>query len=173
MSRGAALPDRCVACNAPANGYRQRRTLYCSPLAWRIAAFVAPFACFALGAYTNEGWLMAGILLLPVPLAIVHALIRKSLKVEIGVCKRHRRLRNLMVAISIPCIASVGFAVVYMIENEGGGLLLLAAIAALFVVMFAASSVGAQRTKLHAVSREHAWLAGLGDAFRGTLPEQH
>jgi hypothetical protein len=68
---GSVFPDRCVVCNAPAGGYRLRRTLY-----WHHPAI-----------YLS----ILGGLLVYVILATV---MRKSALVELGLCERHRARRR-------------------------------------------------------------------------------
>jgi hypothetical protein len=171
MERGAPLPDRCVACDVPAHGRRLKRTLYCSPLAWRVAAFMAPFAGTALGIYLDEGVLMASLLLMPVPLAIVHALVRKSLKVQLGICLRHRRQRHLLMALSTVFVVGVFITISAFAFGEAAGVLLLCSILGLIVLIVVNGYLGAQRVALNALSDRHAWLSGTGEPFRATLPE--
>lgn len=76
MSEGAGLPDRCIKCNAPAAGYRLKRTLVWHPPGWYL------------------------LILLHVLLYVIVALIvRKKVKVMLPLCEDHRRRRVTAIAV--------------------------------------------------------------------------
>jgi hypothetical protein len=172
MDRDGALPDRCLACNAPAEGYRLKRTLRYSPLAWKIGALIAPFAVLYVGLYTGTQMLFEAFWPLVILLLIFHLVVRKSLKLQIGVCPRHRRLRTTLILVSWLCILAV-FGGIFSLQQQGaaGALVLLGAILALFVLVIVQSFVGVQALRLKEISGEHAWISGTGEPFRGNLPE--
>ncbi len=84
---GSALPDRCVVCNAPAGGYRLRKTFY-----WHHPAIYLA--------------ILAGALIY----VILAMVVRKSARVELGLCEAHRaRRRNgLILAWSGMAVGLVG-----------------------------------------------------------------
>jgi len=173
MDRAGTLPDRCVACNAPAAGYRLRRTLYCSPLAWKLGAFATPFAVMFLGLSLEVFWMAAAFWPLVILLLIAHAFVRRSLKLELGVCTRHRLLRYFSLALAIACMCGVGAGIITFRTGYVAAWLLLGSILGLLVLIVLQSTLGAQAVKLKRLSDEHAWLAGTGEPFRGALPELH
>ena len=174
VDRTAALPDRCVVCNASASGYRLSGKLYWSPHAWRLGAVAAPFAATAFGIWLKVSLLVMSFWPLAIVLLIAHAFVRKSLKVELGVCPRHRRLRNILRALSIACLALAGASVPLFGETYTLAYLLLwASVAGLLALAIVQSYVGAQAIRLKELTAEHAWLSGTGAAFRGELPELH
>ena len=65
-------PDRCVKCNAPAHGFRLRKTLYWQP-----------------------NWVYLTLLCNIIILIIVVLCTRKSIKVAYGLCPKHRRQRTI------------------------------------------------------------------------------
>jgi hypothetical protein len=69
--QGAVLPDRCVNCNAPANGFRLQKTYYWHHPAWYLLIFVS-------------------ILIY----AIVAMIVRKSATVALPLCATHRARRR-------------------------------------------------------------------------------
>jgi hypothetical protein len=71
MEKGSVGPDRCVKCNAPANGYRYSKTFY-----WHESAYYL--------------LILAGIIVY----AIVAMIIRKSGRVSVGLCPAHRAVRT-------------------------------------------------------------------------------
>lgn len=92
MYKGATLPDRCVHCNASANGRRLKRTLYWHhPLIYLV--------------------ILAGLLVY----VIVALVIRKKAVVAIGMCDRHyaRRLRSMLLwwVITAACVALIWYGV--------------------------------------------------------------
>jgi predicted Zn finger-like uncharacterized protein len=72
MAKGSVGPDRCVKCNAPAEGYRWSKTFY-----WHHPALYVMI-------------LFPGLLIY----AIVALCVRKSGKVAVGLCPAHRAVRR-------------------------------------------------------------------------------
>jgi hypothetical protein len=107
LKRDGALPDRCVVCNADAHGDRVARTLYYSPLAWRLAAPAAPFVALWLGIAADIDFLLMAFWPLALLLFVAHFFVRKSLKLELGICARHRKLRNTLIGASLVGMAAV------------------------------------------------------------------
>jgi hypothetical protein len=171
MDREGALPDRCVACNRPAGGRRLRRKLYSSPLAWRIGALATPFVAMAVG--LSLGLFLVAALFWPlvIVLMIAHTFVRKSFKVELGLCARHRGLRYLLLALSTACIFGVFAGIVGFRTGPAMAWLLLASTVALLVLAAVQSRTGAQAVDLKELTPEHAWLSGTGAEFRDALPE--
>ena len=167
MDRDGALPDRCIACNGEAGGYRLRRKLYYSSAAWRIGASLAPFLVLLAGAWLDLPYAALAFWPLVIVLVIANMFVRKSLKLEVGVCPRHRGLRRALIALSWLAIGGV-FAGAFV-----DPWLLVAALGALLVLLALQSFTGVQPLRLSDLSREHAWLAGTGATFRNTLPELH
>src|SRR5207249_3666533 len=65
------LPDRCVRCNAPANGYKLKRQLYWHPSAYYLLILIS--------------------LLIYVIVAVI---IRKKALIHVGLCDQHRAQRK-------------------------------------------------------------------------------
>jgi len=171
MDRTGTLPDRCVACNAAADGYRMRRKLYCSPLAWKIGAVAVPFVALFIGIGTSSELLMASFWPIAILAAIAHLFIRRSLRLEFGVCARHRRLRYALIALSIACMVGVFTGMFGFRAFPGAPLVLLGSLVGLLALVVVQSYAGAQALALRTLSDEHAWLSGTGAPFRSELPE--
>lgn len=173
MDRNEGLPDRCILCNAPAAGYRLRRKLHYSPVAWQICAFAAPVAAVALGRYLDNEMLLGSLLPLFVLVLIAHLFVRKALKVEFGICPRHRRLNNALITLSGVSLIAIAIAILFIIEGAGGSAVsvLLGSLAALVALLGAQPYVSPQAIRLADLSPDHAWLLGTGAAFRNALPE--
>ncbi len=76
VPKGAELPDRCLKCNAPAHGYRFKRTLYWLQPAWFILFLMSP----------------------PIYI-VVYLIVRKKGKATAGLCLTHRKRRVLAILI--------------------------------------------------------------------------
>ena len=173
MERSAALPDRCVVCNADAAGGRLKRKFTYSPVAWTIGASLTPFLVVLAGAWFDLPYAAIAFWPLLVVLAIASLFVRKTLKLELGVCGRHRRLRVTLLSLSWLCVVAGVLAAFALTAYRLAGLVMLASFAALLVLGLAQSYVGVQAVRLKDLSADHAWLTGTGEPFRSSLPELH
>jgi len=172
MDRSGALPDRCVICNAEAGGQRVAQKLYWSPLAWKVGAGLTPFVVAGIGISTQNWWMLAMFWPLVILLAIVNSFVRKSLRVEIGLCARHRRIRGVMRGLSILCLVGVGGAIWFIRDAPAQAyVVLLASVGGIVVLALVQSFSGIQMLKLKELTAHHAWLARTGKPFRAALPE--
>jgi hypothetical protein len=141
---GGVLPDRCVMCNAPAQGYRLRKTFYWHPPEYYLAIFLG------VGVY--------------VILALVT---RKSARIELGLCPPHRaRRRNGLI------LAWGGFLGAFVLMFVGASDDVLGLMIAGFIGLLVLPIVGAvmARTLRPAKIDEHyAWLRA-GKPFVDSLP---
>ena len=170
MDRNAALPDRCVVCNEHASK-RIARTLYWSPVAWRVFSFLAPLVLL-FGAFALRIPMMVVLFwLLVIVLGIANYLVRKKLKLDLGVCERHRRLRTLLQMLSIATL--VGAVLVFTrLSATGSSMVFLAvAIVSALALAFAQRMLGVQKVSVSKLDSQHAWLAGTGKSFREALPD--
>jgi hypothetical protein len=89
VRKGTELPDRCVKCNAPAEGYRLRRNLSWHAPAWYLLILIS--------------------LLIYI---IVYFFVRNTAKLDVGVCPAHRRRRVMSIlAAWIGIVVSIGLMV--------------------------------------------------------------
>lgn len=147
VGHGAALPDRCVKCNAPAQGYRRRMRL-----TWLHPAYLL--------------LLFTGVLLY----AIAAAVASKTAEVDIGLCPKHRRQRwqaiaggwtlGLLGALLLPALA-ITFQV-WWLAAVGGGMVLVG----MFGGILVARQVAPSR-----IDDGRVWLTGAGREYLGELPE--
>ena len=170
MDREGRLPERCVICNEPSQS-RVRRSLSWTPRAWRLVATAVPigFAFFALAIGPD---LFALLVPLLVVLFIAGSFFRKSLKLELGVCPRHRRRWNALRWLSFTCFAV--FAGSFPMIGASPALayrVMLGSAVALLGLGIAQSFLGLQSIRVRELSKEHAWLSGTGKRFRAALPE--
>jgi hypothetical protein len=146
MARETALPDRCVKCNAPANGRRLRRRL-----SWHHPAIYLIILC--------------GLLVY----VIVALIIRKQAVIEIGLCERHWTKRKwsiliawMMVVGGLGLLAG-GVAGGSTMDGALGAVLVLAA---LFYSAITTPMVTAKR-----IDDKHVWLGGVCRRYLDTLPK--
>lgn len=140
------FPDRCVKCNAPANGFRLKRVLY-----WQHPAYYL--------------LLIINVLIL----IIVVLIVRKKATVHIGLCDRHRAARkqgmiigwtSLLVGIVLiiaGALANSGWTAV-----AGGGLLLVGGIY---------GAVRARTVAAAKIDKQNVWISGCHKDFLAELPE--
>jgi hypothetical protein len=143
-----AFPDRCVKCNAPANGFRLKRVLY-----WQHPAYYLLLLCNIL------------------VLAIVVLIVRKKAILHVGLCEKHiiRRQRGLIIGWSS---FAIGVMLVIAAAWLGSGWAALIGIAILLgggitgAVM--ATTVSAAK-----ITKENVWVTGIHRDFLAQLPEWH
>jgi len=141
------FPDRCIKCNAPANGFKLKRVLY-----WQHPAYYLLLLCNLL------------------VLLIVVLIVRKKAVLHIGLCEAHRKQRTLGIIICTTGIfGGIGLIVGGAIAESGW--LLLAGISAFFfgVIWWIVKGQTINATK---IDKDTVWVSGVGPAFLNELPER-
>lgn len=145
MTKEAFLPDRCVKCNGPANGYRLRRRL-----SW------------------HEPILYAVIVIAALLYVILALALSKRATVEFGLCPDHvRRRRNLMLTgwvlfllgLIIPVAA---FAYEYLLIGLLGIFLFFGSIIWLTIAYRVAN--------VKRIDDRYVWLTGINEQFLMQFP---
>jgi hypothetical protein len=141
----AVLPDRCVRCNRPAEGYQLRRTLY-----W------------------HSPWLYLLVVQIWI-YVIVGLIMRKKAIVTHGLCPEHRASRATWLWISWGILlAGLVAAPALAIALDSGGPMMgmvVGIVVAAFTFRFKVATLRPAR-----INREYAYLVGAGDEFLATLP---
>ena len=155
MQRNAELPGRCIQCNALAEPGKSRRILYLN--IWIQLAMLALFLVFNVLAL--------------LPIIIVSLIFRKTAKVRIPVCERHRRKRfGLTMVTVVLLIASVVIVVIGLrVPGIDGAIFMVAA--AIFVVAFLLAVVRGQLFKAKKIDKEMLILKGAKSTYLDSLPE--
>lgn len=141
------FPDRCVKCNAPANGFRLKRVLY-----WQHPAYYLLLFCNLI------------------ILIIVILIVRKKAVLHIGLCEAHRKQRTTAI---IACLAGMlgGLALIIGGAVAGSGWLILAG-----VVLFLGGAVwGILKGRTIAatkIDKDTVWVSGVCREFLDGLPER-
>lgn len=145
-SSGATFPDRCVRCNAPANGYRLKRQLYWHPPAYYLL-------------------ILLGLLIY----AIVAICIRHKAVLHIGLCERHRVRRKWgIVSCTLGVLAGLGLFITGAVGDIGS--LILPGIL-LFLGGVIHGVITGVRISPVKMTKEHVWLRGVNKDFLAELPE--
>ena len=146
MEVDARLPARCVRCNAPAETSMRQQTLY-----WHHPAIYL-------------------LLLFWVVIYVVVALIvRKSLKVEVGLCEEHRRARRNSLTIGfVGLIGSIPAAIALTKLGYPGAGALLGIFGFLGFLIYVL--VKARILRVKKIDDDEARLGGCGEAFLASLP---
>ena len=145
MGKDATLPDRCVKCDAPANGIRLRRRLSWHHPALYLLIFVT--------------------LLLYIIVALI---VRQTANIEIGLCEEHlaKRRRNIAITWFLIVIGLLGVIFAMVMEDPTpaviGGLLFLAG--AIYGIATIRLVVPAK------IDKRFVWLRGISNDYLNSLP---
>lgn len=147
MTKGAVLPDRCLKCNAPAEGYRLRRKLSWHPSAYYL------------------------IILINLILYVIVALIvRYTAKAEFPLCPIHRRRRRWGI-INGWLLALLGFATLFggAVDNDHAGYYVFGGLV-LVVAGLVYGLVRSQIPRPSKIDKSFVWLKGVSPRFLAELP---
>jgi hypothetical protein len=148
LRKEAELPDRCMACNQPADGRRLKQTFYWHPPAYYLL-----------------------VLINLIVYVLVAMMVRKSAKLEIGICERHQRQRFRAAIVGwvgtplgILAIASAGAS------RSGAPTFLIVGIGLLlFSLIFAI--VRRQLVSPKRIDRNFVWLKGVHPDYLTEYPD--
>jgi hypothetical protein len=152
MSKQASLPDRCVRCNAPAGGFRLRRNL-----TWHHPAYYI-------------------ILLFNLLIYVIVALcVRKTAKIDIGLCPDHRSKR--IRAIVIGWLGALGGIALFSVGAANSGpaaspdlaWLILVGLVVFLVGLFW-GVFGSQTVVPVKIDDRLVWLKKVGSEYLAELP---
>ena len=141
------FPDRCVKCNAPANGFRLKRVLY-----WQHPAYYLLLLCNLL------------------ILLIVVLIVRKKAVLHIGLCEAHRKQRKLAI---IVCSIGIfgGLAMIIGSAAVESGWLALAGLV-VFLTGAVWGIVKGRTVAATKIDKDIVWVSGVCRDFLDQLPER-
>ncbi len=146
-TRDATFPDRCVKCNAPAEGFRLKRSL-----SWHHPLFyVIIFICNVI------------------VYVIVAMIVRKTATYYVGLCETHRRKRRQAILIGWSCFLG-GVSLAVWGFSKGDAILGLLAV----VILFAGSLYGLIGSRVlypKRIDKEYAWIKGACPEFLASLEQ--
>jgi hypothetical protein len=146
MHKQAALPDRCIKCNRPANGRKLTKTFSWHHPAW-----------YAL--------VIAGLLIYVIAALIV----RKSVVLHLGLCDEHFSKRRTAIWASWGILALSVALIILGAANNLPALLLIG-----ILLIFVAAIYGALNANLVAVQKiddHYVWLKRINQDYLLMLPE--
>jgi len=145
MTKDATLPDRCVKCDAPANGFRLERKLSWHHPALFLLIFLA--------------WLIYLILAMA---------LRKRATVYLGLCQEHyqRRRNSLAVGFSVLCVTFVAIPLAFVWDYPAVGLFaLFGFLGSIIWLAFAARVVSVNK-----IDDRFVWLSGINENYLARFP---
>ncbi|MBC8025435.1 MAG: hypothetical protein H7Y89_05565 [Steroidobacteraceae bacterium] len=146
MDVDATLPHRCVKCNAPAVMPMKRKVLYWHhPAIYLLLLF----------------WIVIYV--------IVAAIVRKTIKLEVGLCEEHRRARQNALIIGVIGMFGSIPAAMGLAELDQPGLALLVGIGG-FIGFVIYLLVKARILYAKKIDSDEARLGGCGEEFLASLP---
>lgn len=145
MTKDAALPDRCVKCNAPAHGFRLKRKL-----AWHHPAIYL-LALMAVLIY-----------------ALVAGILSKRAIIYLGLCPEHIQRRRRKIAVGWLLFVA-GFVGIILAFGYNSGLLGLLGVGAFFFAVVWLI-VAARVVTPKKIDDRLIWLKGINSAFLAELP---
>ena len=158
-TRQMVLPDRCVKCNASAEGYKLKKTIY-----WQHPAYIA--------------LLLINVLVM----AVVILCVRKSAKLEIGLCPKHRKKRSRAI-IMVWLIDAVGLGllaggIVYSVytQRQSQKNIVAIMIAVSIVLLVASIIYGLVAVRVLApkkIDKQFGRFTGAGPEFLASLSSTH
>jgi hypothetical protein len=144
--RDVVLPDRCVKCNGPANGYRLRRKLsWHNPLLYLLI--------FA-------GWLAY---------VIVALVLRKTARVHVGLCEKHLNNRRIALYIAWFLFLAGIAAIVMAFATQSGGAGFLG-----IMLLLAAAIYGNYAPRIIYASKieeRFVWIKGVDREYLSQFPQ--
>lgn len=145
VSQGAPLPNRCIKCNAPANGPKLKKKL-----SWHHPALYI--------------LVIVGLLIY----LIVAMFVRKSITLNLGLCEEHRakHRRNVLVTWALILLGITGFPLTIITEDIN---FMLAGIFLIFAgIIFGV--VGVRLVSPSMINDKFAWLNGVNKDYLDDLP---
>jgi len=142
LDRNAVLPDRCIKCNEPANGFRRTAKLTYVPTSRELL--------FGAWAYLSA----------------------KRAQIEIGLCERHRRSRAVTVALGSLAVILASIIVFTQVRATDVTLPLLATAGLIGgVIGLSYAAVAGRLVRAAKITDTHIWLKGAGEPFLASLPD--
>ena len=155
MRKGADMPGRCILCNEVAESGKPRRILYLN--IWIQIASLVLFLIFNVLAL--------------LPIIIVSLIFRKSAKVRIPVCDKHRRKRLWITLATVTLLSSsiVLGVMAARIPVYQGPIFWTAAL--IFVGAFVLAIIRGQLLRAKKIDKETVILKGAKPPFLESLPQ--
>lgn len=148
VQKGALVPDRCIRCNAPAEGRRLHRQLY-----WHHPML---YCLYFFGG--------------PIVYALAAVCVRQQIAVDVGICRRHNaaRMRSILACWLIALVSLAVIVIDILESNPLPFVFLIALLVFLLDLCYAARLsrlVVAER-----IDADYAWIKKVHPAYLDELP---
>jgi MFS family permease len=157
MTKYAKLPDRCLKCNGPADGWALKRSLSWHPQVYYLLLLISPIIYI-----------------------IVALIVRKTAKVYFPLCERHRRRRRRAIAVGwlasllgIALIFAAATVVPTIVEVQTHWIIVPVVFFVGVVLFLTGIIYGFIRSQVAVptrIDKRFVWLNKVGPAFLATLP---
>ena len=155
MRKGAQLPGRCIHCNEKAALSKPRRILYLN--IWIQIPLLILFVVFNFLAL--------------IPILIVMAVFRKSARIQIPLCEKHRKRRMIITLVTVAMLfLSVGLSVLAVRSNGYHEPYFVIGLVA-FVLAFLLAFVRGQLLRAKKIDTDMLTLKGAKPPFLDSLAE--
>ena len=155
MQRGAEFPDRCIHCNEVAEPGKEVRIHYLN--IWLRLALIVFFLAFNVFAL--------------IPILIISRIFRKTAKLKIPLCQKHRRKRFwITVATVVLLIASIALSVISA-KGYGYDDATFQISVVIFIVAFILAVVRGQLLRAKKIDQQLMIFRGAKPPFLDSLPE--
>jgi hypothetical protein len=142
VRRGAELPDRCLKCNAPAEGFRFTRTV----------SWIRPI------------WLI--LLISPIVFLIAYLLVRWSAKISVGVCPRHRKMRRRAIVLGwLAALAGIAVFILGSVAPKGAENFVILGGFLLVIGGLVGGSLGSRILSPTKIDKNFVWLANVSPVY--------
>jgi len=145
MTKDASLPDYCVKCDAPANGFRLKRRFSWHHPALYLLLLIA--------------WLIYLILAM---------VLRKQATVFLGLCQEHYQKRRNLLVVGWAAFGLSFIAIVAGLANNYGGIALLGLLGFLVSIIWLAFV--ARTVIVKKIDDQFVWLSGINENFLARFP---
>jgi len=147
IRKGAELPDRCLKCNLPAEGYRLKRTL-----SWH-----------------RPGWFLL-VLISPIIYIIVALCVRWTAKVSAPFCPRHRSMRRRAIALGwLGSLAGIGLVILGASSPDYAIVIVVGV--CLFLGSLIFGVIASQLVVPKKIDENFVWLKKVSPVFLATVPD--
>ena len=147
VQNGAELPDRCLKCNSPADGYRFSRSVSWHRPAWFVLVFVSL-------------WLYI----------LVYFFVRWKAKITVGLCPRHRRKRTRAIALGwLIALTGIGLttAGAWAWNQENPAMIIAGVIA--IPMGLTIGILGSRVLVVKRIDNQHIWLSHVSPDYLATF----
>jgi hypothetical protein len=151
VRKGVELPDRCLKCDAPAEGYRFKRNL----------------------SWASPWWFLTLFLIGPLLFVIIYYCVRWTGEVSAGLCPVHRTKRRKFIAIGwITALLGIALMITAgpLVEARFMGIPILAG-ALLMIAGMLIGAIGAQVLVPNRIDKHFIWLKKVSPSYLAKLPD--